>query len=690
MAPKAAVPKALEQSVPSDIFQLTHSFLSGVAVFEPRRISEDQTGIAPGADVASNEIGESSVGPDSAKSSAAPDSKLLESAVVSGKAPHNHQEAQESASKEVTSDVANDIRNGDLIGATGAGQEKGEEKGAEMGKWSCLGCGKVAFESLEEQRAHYRSDWHRLNVKRRLSHKDPLSLESFESMVEEGPNSDIESISGSESEDEAERSGAKQPSHRSARIAFQTSASVPFSIWRCLIGGEKEQLFGFHDKVLSADETIASLKALADPGRGPWVVLLLSGGHFAGAVFDSKGQVLVHSTAHRYVVRAKQGGRQSAKDNTGRAPKSGGASLRRYNEAALEKDVRDVLASWQEHLRAAALVFVRASSADQKTLFLGENPPLQRDDPRLRRIPFVTRRPTFSETKRVVHLLAALDTRPEMMPSLPAPEAETSKPVPKPKPPKPSKAAAPEPEPAPEPTLSLATPLHVASEAGDEERIQELLEGGADPCVRDERGRTPYMAAKEKGVRNVFRRFMAAFPDRWDYTLAAIPSPLTEDQEAAQEAKRAEKAAKRKEVLKERKKEKRAQDAAAKAAEEARKKEEESAALAAAAASAVRYGKGKGLKAVPLSKAEKEEALVRARRAEREMRALAAEKRLQPVESSSSGVGESAPKQESKQANVCDCCGDTLDGKVPFHRLQFKYCSTTCVRVHKQVLEEEG
>lgn len=46
-------------------------------------------------------------------------------------------------------------------------------------------------------------------VKRRLGHKDPLSLETFEAMVEEGPNSDIESISGSESEDEAETSGAK-------------------------------------------------------------------------------------------------------------------------------------------------------------------------------------------------------------------------------------------------------------------------------------------------------------------------------------------------------------------------------------------------------------------------------------------------------------------------------------------------
>lgn len=83
----------------------------------------------------------------------------------------------------------------------------------------------------------------------------------------------------------------------------------------------------------------------------------------------------------------------------------------------------------------------------------------------------------------MVHLLAALDTRPEMMPSFPVPEAQTSKPLPKPKPPKPSKAAAPEPEPAPEPTPSLATALHVASEAGDEERIQELLEGRASNLV---------------------------------------------------------------------------------------------------------------------------------------------------------------------------------------------------------------
>ena len=47
-----------------------------------------------------------------------------------------------------------------------------------------------------------------------------------------------------------------------------------------------------------------------------------------------------HKTFHRYVVRQKQGGVQSSKDSAGRAPKSAGASLRRYNENALSKDIK--------------------------------------------------------------------------------------------------------------------------------------------------------------------------------------------------------------------------------------------------------------------------------------------------------------------------------------------------------------
>lgn len=77
-----------------------------------------------------------------------------------------------------------------------------------------------------------------------------------------------------------------------------------------------------------------------------------SGGHFAGAVFQGlifirhqlllfviSSTVLDHKTFHRYTVRAKRGTIQSSRDSHqgSHKPKSAGASLRRYNETALEQ-----------------------------------------------------------------------------------------------------------------------------------------------------------------------------------------------------------------------------------------------------------------------------------------------------------------------------------------------------------------
>jgi hypothetical protein len=63
-------------------------------------------------------------------------------------------------------------------------------------------------------------------------------------------------------------------------------------------------------------------------------------------------EAVVHKTFHRYVVRAKRGTVQSVRDNKGSAPKSGGASLRRYNEAALaqvSEKKNNVLGRWNEN-----------------------------------------------------------------------------------------------------------------------------------------------------------------------------------------------------------------------------------------------------------------------------------------------------------------------------------------------------
>lgn len=37
---------------------------------------------------------------------------------------------------------------------------------------------------------------------------------------------------------------------------------------------------------------------------------------------------------------------------------------------------------------------------------------------------------------------------------------------------------------------------------------------------------------------------------------------------------------------------------------------------------------------------------------------------------------------------TCSCCNSSLAGKIPFHRYDYKYCSTTCMHVHREKLED--
>ena len=47
----------------------------------------------------------------------------------------------------------------------------------------CSVCGGVTFDSREEQTQHYKSDWHRFNLKQRIKGSSPMSIESFEEAV---------------------------------------------------------------------------------------------------------------------------------------------------------------------------------------------------------------------------------------------------------------------------------------------------------------------------------------------------------------------------------------------------------------------------------------------------------------------------------------------------------------------------
>ncbi|OWF38196.1 Ankyrin repeat and zinc finger domain-containing protein 1 [Mizuhopecten yessoensis] len=144
------------------------------------------------------------------------------------------------------------------------------------------------------------------------------------------------------------------------------------------------------------------------PHHMTWAILMAAGGHFAAAIFD-KNEILVHKTFHRYVVRAKRGTAQSSRDSQGNAPKSAGASLRRYNEAALKEEVHELISSWSEQLNKCDLIFLRAPSFNKRIFFSGKTPPLQKKDERIRMIPFAARRPTHNEVRRVHEVLCSIE-----------------------------------------------------------------------------------------------------------------------------------------------------------------------------------------------------------------------------------------------------------------------------------------
>ncbi|KAK8737910.1 hypothetical protein OTU49_004297 [Cherax quadricarinatus] len=100
------------------------------------------------------------------------------------------------------------------------------------------------------------------------------------------------------------------------------------------------------------------------------------------------------------------------------------------------------------------------------------------------------------------------------------------------------------------------TMLHVAAENGQKEIVWWLLENGCDPSVADADKIVPFDTASDKDTRNQFRRFMAQYPDKFDYKKAKVPSPLTPEHEAQQAAKLAERRKAQRQVKLERQKEK--------------------------------------------------------------------------------------------------------------------------------------
>ena len=347
-----------------------------------------------------------------------------------------------------------------------------------------------------------------------------------------------------------------------------------------------------------------------------WAIVVIRSGRFAGAVYDGN-KVVLHKVFRRYTVRAKAGGGQSSYDNQGRKAQSAGAMLRRHGEQALKEDVHNLIRDWSQKLKCCSKILISVPKTMRSLLFEEDSKNksnlLQRDDPRIISIPFMVGKPTLDEissihskctkvyfrARTVVNEITNNDieehinieniesnniSKPKKVafdePALPSlPDCPISKDL--------INACINSDEKLatsiidklisdeengveseftlneiltiPDSMEVMRTPLHIASEMGCSSLVYNLLSAGANPCHIDVRGRTAYFVAKDKAVRDAFRKYRGSSDEseiQWNWDAAGVPAALTDELEKAQRDKEKEK----KKRAKQRKKEQKEKD----------------------------------------------------------------------------------------------------------------------------------
>ncbi|CAL8068519.1 unnamed protein product [Calicophoron daubneyi] len=263
-----------------------------------------------------------------------------------------------------------------------------------LDKFTCQMCS-VDLKDTVEMRKHFKSDWHIHNMNLILAGQLAVSSEHYKRLMIDCSDAAIHT-SGQDGLDQ----GMKPPqeddiddmnvpsinaSSHKQMVYFRNKCAEIIGIHRCVL---------FTRKTLPAtmDELLMSVTRARQSRR--WAVLLYSGGKFAGGIFDGPNEV-VHKTLQRYTVRAKQGGGQTSHDAaTGSgmgAAKSGGASLRRYGEAAIRAEISDLLHNrWRQQLQSCQYIFLWSPKVHRNIFFIppattlpaaSYNTPSASDDP---------------------------------------------------------------------------------------------------------------------------------------------------------------------------------------------------------------------------------------------------------------------------------------------------------------------
>lgn len=489
-------------------------------------------------------------------------------------------------------------------------------------KPTCQYCGIIPTDNTDPDyvRHHYKRDYHRYNIRRKLHYQNPLTEDEFETLIGEldesisGSDSEKESLESSDNEDidkvnvlirktgllntivedeEAVNKGTNKKNNNE-NIPFFLYQSPQFpegkvvAFYKSLF--DKKIVSPSSDDIESLSDEARMIKALDSlDNNGTSAIFMIGGGHFAGAIISHKRsnqkptpsspyadiQILAQKSFHRYTTRRKQGGSQSANDNSKGKANSAGSTLRRYNEAALEKEIRELLQEWgNSYLKNVSAIYIRANGRSSRQILMNyANSPITSNDPRIKSLPFTTKRATANELKRSwwelthgklidkpkaiiedkkqvelkkISISSNPNAKKNDFPENPMEKhsLELSTLIKKSKVPsliaylRKHKLSASDFRLVPSDSLEfIHTPtlLHYASLKGTPTMITTLLKTlKADPTVKNSQGKTPYQISSDKSIQEAFQicRFTMGETVGWDWDNDAHVGPPLSKEEA--------------------------------------------------------------------------------------------------------------------------------------------------------------
>ncbi|KAJ3112634.1 hypothetical protein HDU96_004356 [Phlyctochytrium bullatum] len=459
------------------------------------------------------------------------------------------------------------------------------------GSLSCNGCG-VVFETVDEQRTHFRSDWHRYNQKQLVLGRPTITEADFDDREE------LSSIEASDPESEDE---VNEDVDGSANTKAALAKGTPY------------YLFG-----LKSDKPTTSDPATGVHAEKAQMQALRIYKHIFGKnASDSKktGVLLEDLKSMQKTVITRRDAEKS-KQNVDKAEDG-----RPKPTPQPTAEIKELLTQWKSYFDSASLIFTRVPARSRRIVFFDDSL-ISGKDERIRSIPFSTRRPTLLELKRCfkeLTLVKMIDLEEAPKDVSPKKGADRSREASASKASEKVKNSVDEldkskSEPVVDQTslkliemvkrgrvealktfaespgfvpsvLNIPLPhslgtslLHLAASNSHEAIVALLLSLGADPTVTEESGkkRTPYEVTDDKGCRDAFRRAFAASPTQWEWIeKAKVPSPLTPEMEERQREKEREKRRKQKEKQKQYKESAAAQEQARLIQEEEERKKAE-------------------------------------------------------------------------------------------------------------------